>query len=273
MARAKDHNGVLKAPKLAKAIQILDDYFRFDTTINWGKWSDATDAALSGLGFKRPREGARVEDDTPECAEELFTFALGLLTQIGIKNSNQRLVLIPFPRRLSAEFETIVKGLEFMDENVRRVPGQDGYVRFRVRDEDVVFADSPNLRIKLEELKGLDSTLYIMGHCEPGGQSLKANVKDDGKDVEIFDAGLIDLLQTLSKSFQGKIKIYACNSSSDLMDGSVFESFTQQFADAMDTAGYKSCRFFGYDNELRKAKLKLYYVTSSKHSRNQVFPS
>ncbi len=96
----------------------------------------------------------------------------------------------------------------------------------------------------LQELMGPDDQLYINAHCLRGIDYVSTNVKcDDGTKVTVDQlVAQLDALGLLTTT-RCKIKLWVCEGGLD--DGDK-ESFAKRFSKAMFTAGYTSCKIFGY---------------------------
>ena len=119
----------------------------------------------------------------------------------------------------------------------------------KINYEDVVCADSKALPGALAKLTSQDDTLYIMGHCSPGQQTLQSL---DGKHKVTGEVSVQDLIEILNgkldRKFAGKIKIFACQSAKkDTKDSG---SFAETFATKLSKAGWVNCRFYGYTEKL-----------------------
>jgi hypothetical protein len=158
---------------------------------------------------------------------------------------DKTLVLIPFPATNSDIHLKSTKGEAYGAGDDAWDPAGDwGYKGWNVEDADIICSDSTNLATKLGGLNRPSDVLYIRGHGMPGDDELESS--DHTAVVTVKE--IVGMLRgDLRKSFSGIIKIYACNSATD---GQLNKSFTQQFADAMFSAGYKSCSFYGYTETL-----------------------
>jgi hypothetical protein len=136
----------------------------------------------------------------------------------------------------------------------------------KIKYEDVVCADNDALLPRaLAKLRSHDDTLYIVGHCKAGMQKLMstADYVDDLTEV-ISVEGLINILKDkLDPKFEGKIKIFACESGRFKIGtawASYSASFAQTFATEVSKAGWVNCSFWGYG-----AKLSMYVRDAAGH--------
>lgn len=109
-----------------------------------------------------------------------------------------------------------------------------------------------------QKLVGPIETLYIVGHCGPGSDNLQS--EDRTTNISASDLAAIVQREGLPKTFNGKIKIFACSSSSCWqlpVSGWLWDSFAQRFADNMMMRGYTECRYFGYSKNVNAAYTKI----------------
>jgi hypothetical protein len=154
-------------------------------------------------------------------------------------SKGRRVVFFPFP-----ETSWDVAGSN-TPNRFKEKPGEDP-VKSWSRATGVNATSTHNAKLMtLGALRNIDDSLYIMGQCAAGSKLLYSlNLKLD------VEAGwIVPMLETyLAKDFPGKIKVYACHSATG---GANKESpFAKLFADAMRTAGYTKCSFFGYNAQV-----------------------
>jgi hypothetical protein len=124
--------------------------------------------------------------------------------------------------------------------------------------ENVVCADDESLAGAIGLLWLEHDQLYIRGHCSPGSDTLQSS----DKSVEITVRELIDVIApNLTKSFSGRIKIFACSSAKDTL---TTDSFAYKFAKSLADEGWVRARVIGYSTDLQT------FVTDSKRYKTTV---
>ncbi len=264
--------GELKTQEATRAAETLTRYFDSLTgaerSLNMAEFNAAL-AAIDGAMVRHRSDNARLVD--------VFYTGLVMLRTYEQKMKRRRVVFLPFEESHAGNFVAAIKGQFFKSHESELIPfevrpGEYGYVRWRVSDDDILFKDSNNLNAKLAELDK-NSTLYIVGHCAPGSECLSSEptgrLDDDGPWLRdrVTASGLKKLLKHgLNSGFAGKIKIFGCNSALKEADD---ESFAERFAAKMDTT-YFSCTIYGYNREVKKVKLRQNAMGSAKPFREQV---
>lgn len=175
-------------------------------------------------------------------------------------------VYIPFPRGNSQEHvNSTIGGIVQIDERdptlgTVNVSGWNG-----ITSGKVICSDDAQRLTKLAKLHLNIDVLYIRGHGEPGRDLLQSS----DRAVTVTSADVVTQLSAngsglgIPLGFQGMIKVFACHSG--VSTGAAWWkefSFAQRLADAMYAAGYQSCRFFGYTEELRTITYQSIYDSS-----------
>jgi hypothetical protein len=169
------------------------------------------------------------------------------LPSLQLFTGSGKKILTPDPEVLKRAKQTYDKATE----NVRLATRPSWN---KIDPQDVVCRNSPLLTAALQKLQAADDSLYIRGHCESGGDILQSSDRKEKIDVE----GLFNILDgKLDKKFPGKIKIYACQSSVDVL---LWDSFAKRFAIKLSKEGWIKCSFYGY-----KEQLNTYIVDVSGH--------
>ncbi|MDM5176201.1 hypothetical protein PO883_03225 [Massilia sp. DJPM01] len=123
---------------------------------------------------------------------------------------------------------------------------------------NIVCTDAPYLNGALNLMQGVDDVLYIRGHCAPGANSLKSS--DHAAEVSI--EGLLGIFNgRLSKSFSGKIKVFACESA---VANGAKASFADRLAKTLFKRGWRNVSVCGYTD-----KLMTYIVDPAGHKTSQ----
>ncbi|NHZ83737.1 hypothetical protein F2P44_31380 [Massilia sp. CCM 8695] len=123
---------------------------------------------------------------------------------------------------------------------------------------NIVCTDDPYLNGALNLMQGVDDVLYIRGHCAPGADALQSS--DHAADMSI--EGLIGIFHgRLSKSFSGKIKVFACESA---VANGADASFADRLAKKLFKSGWRSVTVCGYTD-----KLMTYIVDPAGHKTSQ----
>ena len=181
-----------------------------------------------------------------------------------------RVVLIPFKTEHSAEHLAATRGGEIESEYLQQLnsleplkndpamkPIYQNYMSMlnnrrneltgwrKIARDDVVCADSPTLFNALSKLQDPEDTLYIRGHCDPGGTALESS---DHKEQATVAQVVYILKNKLKFNFSGKVKIFACHSA---LDSITQGSFAYQLAEEMRDANWQSCTFYGYEQAMR----------------------
>jgi hypothetical protein len=154
-------------------------------------------------------------------------------------SKGRRVIFFPFP-----DTSWDLAG-SHMPNRFKEKPGEDPVKSWsRGTCINVLSTHSAKL-MALSTLKNINDSLYIMGQCTAGSKLLYS--LDQKLNVEAgWIVGMLDTY--LTKDFPGKVKVYACHSATG---GANKESpFAKLFADAMRTAGYTKCSFFGYNAQV-----------------------
>jgi hypothetical protein len=156
-----------------------------------------------------------------------------------VTTRGRRVVFFPFPQT-GGDFPMIEHPNRF-----REKPTVDP-----VRSWDrttFVSADSKwdVLSTTLNLLTSNKDSLYVMGQCLAGSDkfySLHMKFTIDADSIVTM------LGYHLKKEFPGKVKVYACHSSTGGPNKE--PPFAKLFADAMRTAGYTQCTYYGYNAQV-----------------------
>ena len=164
---------------------------------------------------------------------------MGSLFDSVVKTKGKRVVFLPFSETVG-------------DQSAISYPN-----RFKEKPEHnpvnswsravCVFADSTEMAKKLAfgGITDLNDTLYIMGQCAPGLNTLYSL---DQKST-ITASALVAMLEPyLDSEFPGKVKVYACHSATGGSSGG--DSFAKRLADEMRMKSYCECRYFGYNAQV-----------------------